>query len=69
MEKYQETTIGILPNKCSQLAHNCLVWGIRLVCGPATVGQVTKQNVLPVAALSTIYFCIFLLKYDMHIPN
>ena len=38
--KSQVTTIGILPNKRSQLAFYCLVWGIRLVYGPATTGQV-----------------------------
>ena len=42
MEKSQETTVGILPNKCSQLAHHYLVWGIRPVYDLATVGQVTK---------------------------
>ena len=39
--KSQLTTVGILPNKRSQLARYCLVWGIRPVYGPATIGQVT----------------------------
>ena len=41
--KSQETTIGILPNKRSQIARYCLVWGIRLVYGLATVDQVTVK--------------------------
>ena len=40
--KSQVKTVGILPNKNSQLARYCLVWGIRPVYGPSTVGQVTK---------------------------
>ena len=40
-EKSKVTTIGILPNKRSQLAHYCLVWGIRLVYDTATVGEIT----------------------------
>ena len=39
--KSQVTTIGILPNKRSQLARYCLVWGIHLIYGPDTLGQVT----------------------------
>ena len=39
--KSQVTTVGILSNKRSQLARYCLIWGIRLVYDPATVGQVT----------------------------
>ena len=35
------TIVGILPNKRSQLARYCLVWGICQVYNPATVGQVT----------------------------
>ena len=41
--KSQVTTVWILPNKRSQLYRYCLVWGIRLVYGPATVGQVTVK--------------------------
>ena len=41
--KYQVPTVGILPNKHSQIARYCLVWGIRPVYGPATVGQVTVK--------------------------
>ena len=39
--KLQLTTVGILPNKRSQLACYCLVWGICLVYSLATIGQVT----------------------------
>ena len=39
--KSQVTTVGICPNKRSQLSHCFLVWGIRSVYGLATVGQVT----------------------------
>ena len=42
LENRRQQQLGILPSKCSQLARNCLVWGIRLVYGLATVGQVTK---------------------------
>ena len=42
--KSQVTTVGILPNKCSQLAHYCLVWGICSVYGPATIGQVMVKT-------------------------
>ena len=38
---------------------DCLVQGIRLVCGPATVGQVTKLKDLLVAAQSTMYIFVF----------
>ena len=41
--KSRVTTVGILPNKRSQLAPYCLVWGIRPVYGLATVGQVTVK--------------------------
>ena len=54
---------GILSSQRSQLARDCLVWGIRPVCGSATVGQSNKKKVLPVAARSTMcIFCIFLIK-------
>ena len=69
MEIRRQQQQGILPIQRSELAHDCLVWGIRPVCDPATVGQVTKIKVLPVAARSTVYiFCIFDLKYDMQVP-
>ena len=61
MEIHRKQQQGILPSQRSQLARGCLVWGIRPVCGPATVGQVTKQRVLPVTARST-EFLYFLLK-------
>ena len=35
---------GFSPNQPSQLARYCLVWGIRPVCGPATVGQSNKNK-------------------------
>ena len=39
--KSQVTTVGILPNKHSQLARYCLIWGIHPVYSLTTVGQVT----------------------------
>ena len=67
----QETTVGILPNKRSQLARYCLVWGIRLVFGPATVGQVAVKAYFigcsPVHHLSV--FFSFMFMYDMQVPN
>ena len=42
--KYHVTTVGILPNKRSQLARYCLVWGIHLVYGPTTIGQVMVKS-------------------------
>ena len=41
--RLQVTTVGILPNKRSQLARYCLVWGIRPVYGLATIDQVTVK--------------------------
>ena len=52
--KLQVTIVGILPNKRSQLALYCLVWGIHPVYCPATVGQERLKHVLPVAAQSTV---------------
>ena len=69
MENHKQQQQGIIPSQRSQLARDCLVWGIRLVCGPATVRQITKQMVLPVAARSTVYFVFFDLMYDMQVPN
>ena len=69
MENRRQQQQGILPSQRSQLARDCLVWGIRPVCGSTTVGQVTKQKVLPVAARSTVYFVFFDLMYEMQMPN
>ena len=69
--KYQVTIVGILPNKCSQLARYCLVWGSHLVYGPAIVGQVTVKDYFtgcsPVHHLSV--FLVFMFMYDMQVPN
>ena len=68
--KSQVTTIGILPNKRSQSAHYCLVWGIRPVCGPATVGEVTVKMLyllLPSPPFKCIFWFYFI--YDMQVPN
>ena len=69
--KSQVTTVGILPNKSSQLARYCLVWGIRQVYGPATVGQVTIKacftSCSPIHRLSVFFNFIFM--YDMQVPN
>ena len=69
--KLQVTTVGILPNKCSQLDRYCLVWGIHPVCSPTTVGQVTVKACFtgcgPVHRLSVFFSFIFM--YDMQVPN
>ena len=69
--KSQVTIVGILPNKHSQLARYCLVWGIHLVYGSATVGQVTIKycftGCAPVHRLSV--FFSFMFMYDMQVPN
>ena len=41
--KLQVTIVWILPNKRSQLARYCLVWGIRPIYDPAIVDQVTVK--------------------------
>ena len=60
LEKSQVTTVGIIPNKRSQLARYCLVWGIRPVYGPTTVGQVTIKAYFtgcgPVHCLSVFFY-------------
>ena len=69
--KSQETIVGILPNKRSQLARYCLVCAIRPVCGPATAGQVTVKSFFTgcgsVHRLSVFFNFIFM--YDMQVPN
>ena len=69
--KSQVTIVGILPNKRSQLARYCLVWGICLVYGPATIGQVTVKTYFtgcgPVHRL--IVFFSFMFRYDMQVPR
>ena len=61
--KSQAITIGILPNKRSQLARYCLGWGIRSIYGPATVVQVTIKVFLLVTTRSTVYiFSFFMFK-------
>ena len=60
--KSQVTTIGVLPNKRSQLAHYCLVWGIRPVCGLTTVGQVMLKF-FHWLRLGPPFKCIFLVLY------
>ena len=55
------TTAGIIRSKRSQLARYCLVWGIRPVCGPATVGQVTKiKGFTSYGPVHRVYFFSFL---------
>ena len=69
--KSQVTIVGILPNICSQLACYCLVWGIRLVYGPTTVGQVTVKTYF--TSCSTVHrlivFFSFMFRFDMQVPN
>ena len=58
--KSQVEIVGILPNKRSQLAHYFLVWGIRPVYDPATVGQVTKIKGFPgYDPIHRVYFSFF----------
>ena len=69
--KSQVTTVGILPNKRSQLACHCLVWGICPVYGSTTVGRVTVKAYFtgcgPVHHLSV--FFSFMFRYDMQVPS
>ena len=69
--KSQVTIVGILPNKHSQLAHYCWVWGIYLIYGSATIGQVTVKDQFTgyglVHRLSVIFSCIVM--YYMQVPN
>ena len=69
--KSQETTVGILPNKHSQLARYFLVWGIRPVCSPTTVGQVMVKACFTgygaVHRLS-VFFSLMIMYY-MQVPN
>ena len=69
--KSQVTIVGILPNKHSQLARYCLVWGIHLVYDPTIVGQVTVKTYFtgcgPVHRL--IVFFSFMFMYEMQVPN
>ena len=44
LEIHRQQQQRILPSQRFQLARDCLVWGIRLVCGSAIVGQVTKTK-------------------------
>ena len=51
---------GILPSQRSQLACDCLVWGIRPVCGLATVWQITKiKGFTGCGPVHCVYFCVF----------
>ena len=69
--KLQVTTVGILPNKRSQLPCYFLVWGIRPVYDPATVVQVTFKAYFtgcgPVHRLGV--FFSFMFRYDMQVPS
>ena len=69
-EKSQVMIVGILPNKCSQLARYCLVWGIRPVYSLATVGQVTIKVFYQLRLDPPCVFLVFLcLRYDVQVPN
>ena len=69
--KSQGKTVGILPNKRSQLGRYCLVSGIRPVCGLTTVGQMKVKACFigckPVHR-SSVFFS-FMFMYDMKVPN
>ena len=61
---------GILLSQRSQLAHDCLEWGIRPACGPATVGQSNKkQRLYRLRPSPPCNFVFFDLMYDMQVPN
>ena len=69
--KSQVTTGGILPNKRSQLARYCLVWGIHPVYGPATVGQVMVKAYFTGCGLVhrlSVFFS-FMFMYEMQVPS
>ena len=69
--KSQVTTVGILPNKHSQLARYCLVWGIHPIYSPATVGQVTVKAYFTGCGLAhrlSVFFS-FMFMYEMQVPN
>ena len=69
MENGRQQQQGILPSQHSQLAHDCLVWGICPVYGPTTVGQVTKiKGFTGCGPIHRVYFCVFSFKYDMQVP-
>ena len=69
--KSHETTVGILPNKRSQLAHYCLVWGVHLVCNLATIGQATVKACF--TSRGSIHhlsvFFSFMFRCDMQVPR
>ena len=68
--KSQVTTVGILPNKRSQLACYCLVWGIHPVYDPATIGQVTIKVFYRLwPGPPCIFFSLIIFKYDVQMPN
>ena len=62
-------SVGILPNKRSQLARYCLVWGIRPVYGLAAVGQVTVKDYFTSCGPGLSLFLVFMFMYDMQVPN
>ena len=69
--KSHVTTVGILPNKRSQLAHYFLVWGILPVYSPDTIGQVTVKMFywLWPGPLFRFIFSFFIFMYDVQVPN
>ena len=70
LENRRRQQQGILPSQCSQLARDCLVWGIRPACGLATIGQVTKiKGFTGCGPVHRVYFCVFFsFKYEMQVP-
>ena len=63
LEIHRQQQQGILPSQHSQLARDCLVWGIRPVCSPATVGQSNKnKGFTGCGPVHRVYFCIFYLS-------
>ena len=67
--KSQVTKAGILPNKRSQLARYCLVWGIHLVYSLDTAGQVTIKVFYQLwSGPPCIFFVLFVFKYDVQVP-
>ena len=63
LENRRQQQLGILPSKRSQLAHYYLVWGIRPVYGPSTIGQVTKiKGFTGYGPVHRVYFSLLYLS-------
>ena len=59
---------GFSPINVPNQPVDCLVQGIRPVCGPATVGQTTNKGFTGCGLVHRV-FCIFDLNNEMQVPN